>query len=55
MCAGKAGYTSVAIKRAAVHVWIAAKAAITTIFFILELHHANIRFVSLADLFTILA
>ena len=48
MCAGKAGYTSAAIKRAAVHVWIAAKAAIITIFFILELHHANVGFGSLA-------
>ena len=50
MCAGKAEYTSAAIKRAAVHVWIAAKAAIITIVFILELHHANGRFGSLADI-----
>ena len=51
MRAGKAEYTSAAIKRAAVHVWIAAKAATITIFFILELHHANVRYGSIAALF----
>jgi hypothetical protein len=45
MRAGKAEYTSAAIKRAAVHIWIAAKAAIIAIFFMLELHHTNVRFV----------
>jgi hypothetical protein len=54
MCAGKSGYTSAAIKRAAVHAWIAARAAIITDFFILELHHANVRFGSQAVIFNTL-